>query len=156
MSILYNHLLFDNNYIKNNSNTKLIINFIKEIRIYRNTSKLTLNDFIKEYKNPLYLILYNKTDILATSRLIINKKYAYINLVYTNKLYRNKKLCFNNIKLLIDLTINLKKNMIYCLNVFKDNIAAIKCYSSCGFKIVSIDSNHPYYIKNTFYMEFIK
>jgi RimJ/RimL family protein N-acetyltransferase len=87
-------------------------------------------------KNTLYFFLYNNQEMIASSRLIYSKSFGYINFVYTNPIYRNRKICQKNIKLLIQLTSDKYNIYTYELDVETNNESAIKCYKKNGFIFV--------------------
>ena len=110
----------------------------KSIGLLRNSNKFQIIGLIYEdlRDHPSitqYFIIYKNDEIISTSRIISSKKSAYINMVFTNPKYRGKKICQNNIQKLIKLTDNFNT---YELEVEPDNVPAIKCYESIGFKYV--------------------
>jgi hypothetical protein len=93
-------------------NKDFCVSLENTIKTYRNENTFKIldlvNEEINEYpKDVLYFIIYNKNEIITTSRLIYKNKKGYINLVYTNPEYRNQKLCFTNLTKLISLTDNI-------------------------------------------------
>jgi RimJ/RimL family protein N-acetyltransferase len=87
-------------------------------------------------KNTLYLFIYNNQEMIASSRLIYSNSHGYINFVYINPIYRGRKICQENIKLLIQLTRYRYNIKIYELDVKTNNISAIKCYENIGFRVI--------------------
>ena len=68
-------------------------------------------------------------------------------MIYTNADYRGQKICYNNIKFLVD--ISKKYINKYELEVDVNNPAAIKCYENNGFKIikkVNLGADNEYYL----------
>lgn len=139
----YNYILFNTLQLINlkKTNPELINSFENIVKEHRKKPEFTINFLINENFNYypfecIYFLIYSNIDniIISTSRIIFKDKCAYINMVYTNKDYRNKKVCHINISKLIKLT---KKYFdIYELEVKADNIYAKKCYENIGFKFI--------------------
>jgi len=91
----------------------------------------------KEDRDTLYFFIYDKQEMISSSRLIYySDSFGYINFVYTNPEYRGRKLCQNNIKLLIELTTDKYNIKTYELHVEVNNKSAIKCYENIGFVFI--------------------
>jgi RimJ/RimL family protein N-acetyltransferase len=157
----YKYKLFDTieliNLIKNSKN------FIKSlehtIKLYRHDEKFQISYLVHEYiyYKPDYItnyfIIHKKDTIISTARFYYNlkKKAAYFNLIYTNPDYRGEKICFFNIKHLINLSRDFIKK--YELEVDSTNKPAIKCYENIGFKKIKEVKMHGkiyYYMKYRF------
>ena len=119
----------------------------KLISIHRNENKFkiitllyeALNDMESE-KNTFYFFIYKDDEIITSCRLIIDKKKnGYMNLVHTNKNFRNLGFCKKNIYKFLYLMKNNCKKII--LHVESCNISAIKCYLSVGFNYKKIKNN---------------
>jgi hypothetical protein len=136
-------------------NKKFIVALEDAIKTYRNNKNFQIIDLVKEYiyyrptEITTYFIIYSKNIIISTARFYYNttKKSAYFNLIYTNADYRGQKICYNNIKFLV----NISKKYInkYELEVDVNNPAAIKCYENNGFKIikkVNLGVDNEYYL----------
>ena len=128
------------------------------IQNYRNQQNFLIHNLILEHvydknkSNTLFFIIYKGNNIVSTCRFIYNlhKKYGYFNLIYTNPLYRGKKICQNSINYMIKLTNKYIKK--YELEVDSDNVYAIKCYEKCGFEKVK----KIYYKNSKLYLMRIK
>jgi hypothetical protein len=139
----YNYILFNTLQLINfkKTNSELINSFENIVKEHREKPLFNICNLINENFNYypfecLYFIIYSNIDknIISTSRIIFKDNCAYIDMVYTNKDYRNKKVCTINISKLIKLT---KKYFnIYELEVRPNNIYAIKCYENIGFKFI--------------------
>ena len=125
-------------------NIKLTQSFNTILALHRNVesfnySRILFDEDLQEYyKNKsesYYFIIYDKNNIVTTSRIIINKNNGYINMVHTNIKYRGHGFCNKNISKLISIT-NVKQ---YTLNVLINNEHAVKCYLSCGFTIIKMN-----------------
>ena len=84
-------------------------------------------------KKVNYFIIFKDNNLVSCVRLIYknNSKSCYLNMIHTNKNYRNKGICKKTLNKLIYLTNN-KFNK-YELEVEENNIPAIKCYEKVGF-----------------------
>jgi ribosomal protein S18 acetylase RimI-like enzyme len=95
---------------------------------------------IESEKNTFYFFIYKDNEIITSSRLIIDKKKnGYMNMVHTNKNFRNLGFCKENIYKFLNLMKDCCKKII--LHVEKNNISAIKCYLSVGFYYKKIKNN---------------
>lgn len=125
---------------------------------HRNSHNGTILNIVDEYfeskkSNPnsetniIYLTYENK--IIAIGRIIYELK-GYINMINVNKNMRGNKICNFLIEKIIKMTKKYYNINEYLLHVEKNNIPAIKCYESIGFKITR--SNNEY---NEFVMELL-
>lgn len=136
----YKYMLFDINFLIFLIKTKqLLINSLEaSIRLLRDDNNFNIYTLIKEniYVHPyntLYFIIYKSNEVISTSRIIYKQKSksCYINMVFTNEKYRGNKICQYNINKLIKLTNHIFNK--YKLEVFNNNLHAIKCYENIGF-----------------------
>jgi len=144
---IYKYKLFDIHElietIKNHNKLALSLEeCIGIIRQYNKNFKLLSiisEDICYHPRKVLYFMIYKGNKVIGTSRLIFKEKSktGYINMVITNTKYRNKKICQINLRKLIELT----KLDIYELEVDIDNIPAIKCYETIGFKAIKTIKN---------------
>jgi ribosomal protein S18 acetylase RimI-like enzyme len=129
-------------FVKNKKNSSYKKSLIDIMKLHRR-GRFEILDFVMENyfseaedKKVKYLLIYNDEEVLSISRIIYGDKTGYINAVHTNKKFRKKKLCQNNLKKMIELTnkhFGIKK---YILDVDSNNKPAIKCYKKIGFEIV--------------------
>lgn len=138
--IKYTYFLFNSNdlinLIKNNN---LLIKSFQNIMIeHRNNPNFKIDLLIDEEKKihpekVNYFIIFKDNNLVSCARLIYknNSKSCYLNMIHTNKNYRNKGICKRTLDKLIILTNN-KFNK-YILEVEENNIHAIKCYEKVGF-----------------------
>ena len=140
---------------KLSENMEKIENTENTIKLYRGNQNFKITDLVTEWiyyridDITTYFIIYKKDDIIYTTRFYYNlvKKSAYINTVYTNPLYRGQKICQSSISYLIELTKKYIKK--YELEVDINNLPAIKCYETNGFKKIKkyeLDKNKFYYL----------
>ena len=114
---------------------KSIETCISDLRNYKFNIEQLKNEEGK--KDTLYFFIYNNQEMITSSRLFyFSDSFAYINFVYTNPKYRNRKICQKNIKLLIQLTSDKYNIYTYELDVETNNESAIKCYKKNGFIFV--------------------
>jgi len=136
-------------------NKKFIVALEDAIKTYRNNKNFQIIDLVKDYiyyrptEITTYFIIYTKNIIISTARFYynLNKKSAYFNTIYTNPDYRGQKICYNNVKFLVD--ISKKYINKYELEVDVNYSAAIKCYENNGFKIikkVNLGVDNEYYL----------
>ena len=157
----YKYKLFDTieliNLIKNSKN--FIKSLENTIKLYRKNDKFEISDLVNEYiyYRPdyitTYFIIHKKNTIISTARFYYNlkKKSAYFNMIYTNPDYRGKKICYHNVKHLIDSSHKFIKK--YELEVDSTNKPAIKYYENIGFKKVKevkMQGKIYYYLKYRF------
>ena len=138
--IKYKYFLFNNydliNQIKNNY---LLIKSFQNVMIeHRNNPNFKIDTLIKEEEKidpekVNYFIIFKDNNLVSCVRLIYknNSKSCYLNMIHTNKNYRNQGICKRTLRKLIHLTNN-KFNK-YELEVEENNIHAIKCYEKVGF-----------------------
>ena len=138
--IKYTYFLFNSNdlinLIKNNS---LLIKSFQNIMIeHRNNPNFKIDKLIEEERKihpekVNYFIIFKDNNLVSCARLIYknNSKSCYLNMIHTNKNYRNQGICHKTLNKLIHLTNN-KFNK-YILEVEENNIYAIKCYEKVGF-----------------------
>lgn len=121
-------------------NEKLKLSLEESVRKYRGDPIFKIFDLIIEYiyyrpdSKTYFYITYKNNTIISTTRLYYypEKKYGFIDMVYTNDQYRGQGICKYSIEFLINKT---KKNINkYELDVLIDNIPARKCYEHNGFK----------------------
>jgi RimJ/RimL family protein N-acetyltransferase len=116
--------------------------FESTIQTYREDAAFRIEDLIYENKDDpvhpevLFLVLLNGREIVSTCRLLYDTKhrYGYINLVYTNPMYRGQKICQHSIEFLLRKTKRDVDN--YELDVLTANEAAKKCYENNNFTVV--------------------
>ena len=138
--VKYKYFLFNiNDLINLIKNNKLLIKSFENLMIeHRNNPDFKINRLIHENKkshpeNVNYFIIFKNHKMVSCARLIYktNSKSCYLNMIHTNKNYRNQGICKRTLKKLIQLTNN-KFNK-YELEVEENNIPAIKCYEKVGF-----------------------
>ncbi len=151
----FKYILFDINQliILIKTKEKLIKSLEESIRALRKEEHFNIYKLIEENikihpYETLYFIIYKSNEIIATSRIIFKQKSksCYINMVFTNEKYRGNKICQFNINKLIELTKHLFNS--YKLEVYNNNIPAIKCYENVGFKFVKEIIINKYNIQN--------
>jgi RimJ/RimL family protein N-acetyltransferase len=126
--------------------------FTHLLHTYRCKKCDIFNLVIEEYNINLkkntykYLLIYNETEIISSSRVYYNK-IGIIQFVYTDKKYRNKQFSQKNIKKIIKLTTKYFKINKFELNVDINNPSAIKCYKNCGFVVKGNNSHKEYIMK---------
>lgn len=126
--------------------------FIKILKEHRSNNNEIINLVIENYnhekrKDKLnYLLIYNKKEIICTSRISINK-IGLIQFVHTKTKYQNRKLCQQNVKKIMSLTNKYLKINKFQIGVSKTNKPAIKCYLNCKFKIIK-----QKYINDKYYL----
>lgn len=123
------------------SKNKKIRKSIKQCLIKHRHQYFKFKDLINEYNkdkeksnDTLFLFIYKNNEIITSCRFIYKDNKGYINMVHTNEKYRNQGFCYQNIKLLLELTSDLTNTN--TLEVLRDNISAIKCYEKNNFKII--------------------
>lgn len=138
--IKYKYFLFNSNDLINliKTNNLLIKSFQNIMREHRNNPNFKIDTLIKEEEKidpekVNYFIIFKDNNLVSCVRLIYknNSKSCYLNMIHTNKNYRNQGICKITLKKLIQLTNN-KFNK-YELEVEENNIPAIKCYEKVGF-----------------------
>ena len=138
--IKYKYFLFNSNDLRNLiKNNSLLIKSFQNIMIeHRNNPHFKIDKLIEEEKKIApekvnYFIIFKDNNLVSCVRLIYknNSKSCYLNMIHTNKNYRNKGICKKTLNKLIILTNN-KFNK-YELEVEENNIPAIKCYEKVGF-----------------------
>ena len=95
--------------------------------------------YSKQNKKMKYCVIFNPNYILSTLRIIYNtdtKENGYLNLVHTNESFRDRKLCTTNLQIIVKFAKHLNLSGLL-LNVDNDNNAAIKCYTRCGFTLLT-------------------
>ncbi len=103
--------------------------------------------YLYEKVTTYYQIIYNsKTwDIITIARgnVLYDSGVCMFSMIHTNSSYRNQKFCQKNINLFI---CNLKSMSVkkFSLYVEIDNVAAVKCYENCGFKIIKVHKEKYY------------
>ena len=123
----------------------------RTIQLYRGQDHFRIGDLLREHaedpetRQTFYLVLHDKDVIVSTCRLLYNaeRRFGYINLVYTNPEYRGRQICQHTIGFLIQKT----KGMIdtYELDVDSDNGAAKTCYERNGFAVVAENKEEKEY-----------
>jgi RimJ/RimL family protein N-acetyltransferase len=140
--IKYKYFLFNSNDLINLiKNKNLLIKSFQNIMIeHRNNPNFKIDKLIEEEKKIApekvnYFIIFKDSNLVSCVRLIYknNSKSCYLNMIHTNKYYRNQGICKKTLNKLIILT-NKKFNK-YELEVEENNIPAIKCYEKVGFVI---------------------
>jgi RimJ/RimL family protein N-acetyltransferase len=110
---------------------------VKDLRGHCVSYENIVNEAAKDKRKTKIALTYDGSTVISTARLLCpDKGRCEINMVYTNPKYRNKKICQENIKLLIELTSDKYNIYTYELDVETNNESAIKCYKKNGFIFV--------------------
>ena len=145
IGLLY-FVINNNNYYKES--------FIHLLKKHRAQNNDIFNLVIEDYRNlklkncVKYLLIYNKSEIICSSR-VIYKKTGLIQFVHTIKKYRNKKFGQLNIKKIMNLTNKYFKIYKFELSVSQKNIRAITFYERIGFTTKYINKLNNYVMKIT-------
>ena len=126
--------------------------FIKILKSQRKNNNDIINLVIENYRhtdrsdNLKYLLIYDKNNIITTSKILYKKK-ALISFVHTNEKYRGLKFCQLNIKKIVQLTNREFNIKTFELDVAKTNTCAIHCYKKSNFKIINSLHNDYFIMK---------
>jgi ribosomal protein S18 acetylase RimI-like enzyme len=142
--ILNQHNIID--WFNDNKHFKTMVEdlFVKNYGV----EKFELYDFLHTVlvdNNKVYFfIIINNNKLISYCILYYYKEHRtlYISTVTVNNEFRNMGVCKKMIKYVINI-FNQKKNIIFCmLYVEVNNIPALKCYESIGFKIYETIKNN--------------
>lgn len=135
-------------------NEKLGKSFLNYMRSTRSPNfeliDLTIEHFISlqdKYENTFFLLVHNNKEIISTIRWNVKKQNVYISCVATTKNYRRQGFCTSSVKKMISISKKFNKAKNFKLEVYIDNINAIRCYEHVGFKIKkTIKDIRPYHL----------
>ena len=133
---------------------KLGKSFLNYMKSTRNSNfeliDLTIEHFISlqdKYENTFFLIVHDCNEIISTIRWNVKKNNAYISCVATTQNFRRKGFCTSSVKKMLAISKKFNKTNSFKLEVYIDNINAIRCYEHVGFKIKkTIKDSRPYHV----------